>query len=435
VPRTAGTHVADPKATGERLREARRRSGLSQRELAFPGCTAAYISRIEAGDRIASLQVLRELGRRLGVSADYLASGSEPEDATSALRDSELAIRLEDPSVAKEQLNLTLESSDEPPSRARALAGLGQLAFEAGNHEAAIERFQEAMATWPPLENEDPSVADSLGRSLAHTSRYEEAISVFERHLAVAEERDDLIETIRFSVLLANTLTDRGRFGHAEELLGHALALAERSNDPLTKAQLWWAQSRLHAMQKDSDRAERYASLALSTLVLTDHLRYSALAHHLLAYIKLDNGEPEEALELLERGFPLIVEGGNAYEQGLFHVEQARAFEQLGRLDEAQAQAQRGIELLADASPSDAARAMVVLGDIHERQGRSEEAISAYESAVERLPVAHRYKLEVCAKLAELLRKVGRQEQALDVLSQALALGLEATKQEEPTAP
>ena len=60
--------------------EAREAAGLSQRELAFPGCSAAYISRIERGERIPSLQVMRELARRTGVSEAFLARGRETLD-------------------------------------------------------------------------------------------------------------------------------------------------------------------------------------------------------------------------------------------------------------------------------------------------------------------------------------------------------------------
>ncbi len=70
-------HYDDPVAVGRRLYEAREEAGLSQRELAFPGCSAAYISRIERGERIPSLQVMRELARRTGVSEAALAYGRE----------------------------------------------------------------------------------------------------------------------------------------------------------------------------------------------------------------------------------------------------------------------------------------------------------------------------------------------------------------------
>jgi transcriptional regulator with XRE-family HTH domain len=90
-PRTP--HYDDPEAVGRRLYEARESAGLSQRDLAFPGCSAAYISRIERGERIPSLQVMRELARRTGIGESTLAYGREPVDADVAqrLRDVERA--------------------------------------------------------------------------------------------------------------------------------------------------------------------------------------------------------------------------------------------------------------------------------------------------------------------------------------------------------
>jgi transcriptional regulator with XRE-family HTH domain len=83
-PRTP--HYDDPAAVGRRLHEARESAGLSQRDLAFPGCSAAYISRIERGERIPSLQVMRELARRTGIGEAELAYGRESVDADVAQR-------------------------------------------------------------------------------------------------------------------------------------------------------------------------------------------------------------------------------------------------------------------------------------------------------------------------------------------------------------
>jgi transcriptional regulator with XRE-family HTH domain len=62
---------------GRRLRELRKRAGLSQRELSAPGVSYAYISRIEAGARRPSVKALRQLAPRLGVSVHYLETGEE----------------------------------------------------------------------------------------------------------------------------------------------------------------------------------------------------------------------------------------------------------------------------------------------------------------------------------------------------------------------
>ena len=79
-------HYDDPTAVGKRVFDAREAAGLSQRELAFPGCSAAYISRIERGERVPSLQVMRELARRTGVTEEQLAFGRETLDADVADR-------------------------------------------------------------------------------------------------------------------------------------------------------------------------------------------------------------------------------------------------------------------------------------------------------------------------------------------------------------
>ena len=92
---STGFHIDDAEALGQRLRSARQRAGMSQRDLAFPGCSFAYVHQIEAGRRIPSLQVIRELGRRLGVSERYLARGEDASEARAIeWSDTKLAVRM-----------------------------------------------------------------------------------------------------------------------------------------------------------------------------------------------------------------------------------------------------------------------------------------------------------------------------------------------------
>src|SRR5438093_6717298 len=161
MPRRKSTHVDDPHAVGRRLREARARAGLSQRQLSFPGCSPAYISRIEAGDRIPSLQLLREMGRKLGVSEDYLATGKERDEEASVLIEAELALRLDEPEVAQKLYVEALARAATKDERAQALAGLGQIAFRVGMPREAIARFEEARALRPGGLTNHPATADS----------------------------------------------------------------------------------------------------------------------------------------------------------------------------------------------------------------------------------------------------------------------------------
>src|SRR5881396_2214463 len=112
MPRRKSTHVDNPVEVGRRLKEARERAGLSQRQLSFPGCSPAYISRIESGDRIPSLQLLRELGTRLGVTEDYLATGADSRtDPASVLVEAELELRLGRIEEAERMYMVALEGS------------------------------------------------------------------------------------------------------------------------------------------------------------------------------------------------------------------------------------------------------------------------------------------------------------------------------------
>ena len=67
----------EAKTIGERIRQLREARRLSQRQLAEPGVTAAYISRIERGDRLPSVKALRKLAPKLEVSVEFLETGKE----------------------------------------------------------------------------------------------------------------------------------------------------------------------------------------------------------------------------------------------------------------------------------------------------------------------------------------------------------------------
>jgi transcriptional regulator with XRE-family HTH domain len=61
----------------ERLRRLRNERGWSQRRLSRAGYTAAYISRLEAGERQPSVHVVRQLAAELGIDPYYLEHGRD----------------------------------------------------------------------------------------------------------------------------------------------------------------------------------------------------------------------------------------------------------------------------------------------------------------------------------------------------------------------
>ena len=108
---------------------------LTQRDIAAPGVSAQYVSKIERGQRTASVKALRKLAPKLGVSARFLETGhdlTEAELRDYRLDDAELELRLgHDPAEAERKFHGLLEAADaegDGRSAARARIGLGLLA-------------------------------------------------------------------------------------------------------------------------------------------------------------------------------------------------------------------------------------------------------------------------------------------------------------------
>src|SRR6266702_1530148 len=184
-------HVDDPIAVGTRLKEARLAVGMSQRELSFPGCTAVYICRIERGDRVPSLQVLRELARRVGVSEEHLAMGSEAVGETDPLLDADVALRRGQFELAEHLYTQALERTTDRIQRARALGGLGEIDFHAGRLDDAVERLEEARTLLADSIAGYAGIVDSLARAYWMRAEYEVAIALLEEALGSARSRND----------------------------------------------------------------------------------------------------------------------------------------------------------------------------------------------------------------------------------------------------
>jgi transcriptional regulator with XRE-family HTH domain len=89
LPKLGGA-VKQPKCMaseiGGRIRARRDELGLSQRELAEPGISYAYISRIESGLRTPSMKALRKIAPKLQTTVAWLETGkTDPRDELAEL--------------------------------------------------------------------------------------------------------------------------------------------------------------------------------------------------------------------------------------------------------------------------------------------------------------------------------------------------------------
>lgn len=411
--RQKSSHVDSAEAVGLRIRAAREREGLLQRDLAFPGCSSAYVSRIEAGQRIPSLQLLREIGARLGVSADFLARGEDPPPEALDLTDAQLAQRLGQLDEAR-AIFARLETSSAGAVRKAALLGLGEIALSQGELDQAIELLEQHMSL-PPAAPVEAAAVEALVHAYATRGDRATALTLLDEQLKLAA--GDSLTHFRLSVIQANALIDLGEFDRAELAIAASMSALGSSPEPMSLARCLWSQSRLQTARGSADLAARYAEQALAIIKGTEHVEYAARAKQLLAHIELERGNPTRALELLDEALPPVERVGDRTAIALLRLERARALAAVGRLEEAQALAEQLVRDVDHLSRVDAARALAVLADISAAAGNTEQALDLYEAASNSLADITNAPMlaQTYERWFELLVATGRTEEAVDV--------------------
>jgi tetratricopeptide (TPR) repeat protein len=392
---------------------------MSQRQLSFPGCTAAYISRIEAGARVPSLQMINHLAARLGVSGQWLATGVDAAALLpSDLVDAEVALRLGELHDAEAIYRAHLEDGD--PDRPTALAGLGQIAHRRERLREAIQLLYEALRLRSRRALTDPAAVDTLGRCYALTGSLDTAIALFRDALDEARAANAMLEELRFGVLLANALIDSGDLGAAQTVLADVIRIAEDTGDPVAMARIYWSQSRLHGERGEPELASRYARRALEILERTENDSYVAMAYHLLAHTEAEQGHGEEALRLLARGRELFATDMGRREDAKFATAEARALVSLGRAREAAERASHALELVDALGPGDRGLTYVALAEIFRAAGDAARARMLLGQALDLLvDYGAKAALEAARPLADLLESEGDPSAALAVLRRA----------------
>lgn len=414
---------------GERIKRLRRERGMSQRELAEKGVSYAYVSRIEAGSRQPSVKALRKMAAKLGVSADYLETGSELDPAGARelrLADAELALRLGDAAAAEETLHGLYQDAVRAGDRnvaARARIALALVAYERGEHAAAVAGLEEAFELERPSPLERVEVYVTLGRSYNALGQTDREIALYEECLEEIQdlEGEHVSEQARYRILLSYAFSDAGQFGRAEAVLRETLSESETSDDPMMRIRLYWSLARLSEMEGRSTAALRFARRAIALLEATEDELHRARAHLLAAWIMNSARDAQGARRQLEQAERLFGGAASADDLGILYVEQARSHSLLGEGAQAVEMARRAIALLDDGDSATVGTAHWALGDGLALEGAIDEADAAFRRGVDLLAHHRRWReaAESARAWARALRNAGRADDALDVLDRS----------------
>ena len=422
---------------GQRLRRLRHERGLSQRDLASPGVSYAYISRIEAGARRPSVKALRQLAPKLGVSVEYLETGrdlSEHDQRELRLAEAELRLRLEPGSPESESefadLLAEAEAAGDAEAEARARMGLGELADRRGDLPTAIAELERARAAGvlSPLSHAD--LYATLARAYSASGQPRRAVELLEDCLSQvqAQAPEDVVREVRFATYLSYALSDLGELDRARAVVREALGRAEEAPDPYSRVRLYWSLARLALMEGKPRIALRQIQRAIGLLEATEDMRQLARAHLSCGEILLDDGQPEEAQSHLEVAAKLLGEQADAADLAWLYSEQARAALLLGQDDRAEQLARQALSL-PEGDPLKRARAFAALAEA--RPDEIDASQAGFAGALELLEAERRWPqaASVLRSWSRALRSAGREHAALEVLDRAASYAVRRSGQ------
>jgi len=418
-------------SVGQRVRRLRVERGLSQRDLAGRGVSPSYVSRLESGQRVASMKALRVIAAKLGVTAEYLETGVEETELEARVAEAELALRLGEGALAAELfrgLATGPELRGEPALAWRVQTGQALAAAAEGRYDEAIPALEASVASEESAVAARPDLYSALGRAYSATGQPSRAVPLFRRCLDELT-RSDVVDRalyVRFATQLSYALTDVGDLAGANAAIVDALAQAEGLNDPYAEVRLCWSLGRLYGVQGPPDQALHYYGKAIALLEATEDRFHLARAHEACASALLDQGDPREARSHLEAAEAIYADQRRTPFLGSVRVEWARLELQEGDLETARASALEALDLLEEGAgnPDDVGDAWCTLAQVLASVGDDDLAEAAYGRAVEGLEAGApvKYRADAYRSFAEFLRDRGRTEEAFEFMKRAAEL-------------
>ncbi|MFE6912153.1 tetratricopeptide repeat protein [Streptomyces erythrochromogenes] len=415
----------EPGEIGRRVQRMRTERGLTQKQLAHPSYTSAYVSTLESGKVRPSETALRFLAGRLGTSYEELATGRPAHLATElrlALTDAQRTLATGEAAEAAVRYRGLLAEAEELgllPEQAQARLGLGECALESGELPAAISHFEEAerLLADEPL----PRRARPLrGRAVAHLLAGELRYACYLLESAIDElgasglADPDALVLLHAAVI--GPYMDMGAHARAAHSAELALALAPQVSDPALVAGMHRQVAR--TFLAEGRMAEADASLAKAQAIY-GHLQLRtdlAHCHWMRGYVLAQNGELGSAERELRTARDML----SARRAGLFtaqvEVELADVLRRLGRHEEAAGLLAALLELGNSHGAVHAGGAHRLLGLMAEERGAAESAEEHYVQALALLERsgATGDLADLCRLLGDLLRRTGRVEAAMD---------------------
>jgi tetratricopeptide (TPR) repeat protein len=403
---------------GSRLKRLRTTKGLTQKQLAEPQYTHAFISSIEAGRRRPSDEAVRYFAARLGVSSEELLTGRSPDVAEKleldllAARKSVSAGALPEAEQTFNRVATLAARNELPRLRSKAVEGLALCALHAGAVEVALERYERAesiLASEPVTARVD--AVSGQAKCLRMLGDLSYAIYLLERALEIInrEGLSDPSALLRIHASLVPPYFESGAYAKASQAASEALKLASHAPNHELIGDMHMNVARVFLSQGNVEEAK--SSLRRAEEIFTEGELQTETAHcHLaLGFVLSREAEYEGAREEFERAI-------DAFKSARSVIDEANASIELARVERLAGDDYRALHLLessiallaggADVPMLAAAHRELGLCRIDEDPTAAEKeirtAIELYERAGEQMDLAATYRI-----LGDLLHRQG----------------------------
>ncbi len=409
---------------GTRLKAARTRAGLTQRELAEPRYTKAYISALENGLIKPSMAALRFLARRLGsVPSAFLAD----EDTHWQRLDAELRLAAGDWLAAHDRFQAILDTDPSGVGRGLCLLGLAEASYRLGRARETISHATEAVE----LLTADRRMADAsratywLAAGHHASDDPARARMLFEELLAgTSVEQTDPDLRVRILVAAAAVEVSAGESTKAIGLLEEAQAIGADLDDR-RRATLLHSLAQSYRLTGDLEGAVRTGVESLALFRAVEAGAEAAWIENELAMIFLGLGNLDAAERHARESRSGMEPGGDAFRLAHLGDTDARISLARGDLELAGRQA-AGAVVLAEGIGNQKALvdALLTIARVARRRRDGPAAVATLERAATIAadgPTA-RLKL-VLTEWGEVAAEAGDHATAYEISRRALALG------------
>lgn len=337
-----------PLGLGERLYELRLTKGLTQKELAEPAYTHAYVSTIEAGRRTPSRAALEHFASKLGVTVDELETGRSPGIATRLEAELLEARQLVSGGMTPEAEALVKKVRREakglqmPKIEARALETLGSIREKESDLNGAIELYEQALGL---LTEEPPTTwaypTGGLARCFAMKGEAHYGIHLAET-LRKKLKDEGLEDPAAMAWLLGPLVFSYFNVGmrrEASQLARKAQSLIAAIPDDPAAAALLVNVAQVHQEREEYPEAKAALSRAEEIFRRLNFRAELGITHLSQGYVHSRSGELPEAKTALTTAIEMLEKTGS-------RGNEANAIAELGRVERLTGDFERAAELL-----------------------------------------------------------------------------------------